>query len=172
MPIAHQASVKGLELAKKELHQARCSVREALSTSNKTRTARLAIGSDLECLAPVRAFVEAFVAPAAPDSVHLVVQGVDEVLTNIIEHGYSMESDRPIEVELVLESSRVVVYLRDEAPEFDSSGAAPVDVEEYSKTGTVRGLGLFMVNRMMDQVLHRRRPGGGNETILIKAFKE
>ncbi|HXS09938.1 MAG TPA: anti-sigma factor antagonist [Candidatus Krumholzibacteria bacterium] len=93
---------------------------------------------------------------------------VDEACTNIIKHAYS---GRPgggdITVVAEIESGRIKVHLKDRGKHFDFSSVKDPDLDQYVETGKKGGLGVFLINRLMDSVEYRANDGG-NELILTK----
>jgi len=93
---------------------------------------------------------------------------VDEACTNIIKHAYA---GRPgggeITVVAEVESGRIRIHLKDRGKHFDFSAVKDPDLDQYVETGKKGGLGVFLINRLMDGVEYRA-DGGGNELILTK----
>lgn len=93
---------------------------------------------------------------------------VDEACTNIIKHAYS---GRPgggdITVVAEIESGRIKIHLKDRGKHFDFSAVKDPDLDQYVETGKKGGLGVFLINRLMDSVEYRSADGG-NELILSK----
>lgn len=118
-----------------------------------------------------------FVAGIARESglddsaVYAVQLAVDEAATNIIEHAYGGEGDEIIECicERVPEGLQVIlvdhgrVFDPDEVPEPDTE--APLDEVKP------RGLGLFFMRRMMDDVKFDFSKRSGNRVIMLKKIK-
>ena len=85
---------------------------------------------------------------------------VDEACTNIIKHAYS---GRPgggdITVVAEIESGRIKVHLKDRGKHFDFSSVKDPDLDQYVETGKKGGLGVFLINRLMDSVEYRANDG-------------
>ena len=93
---------------------------------------------------------------------------VEEVFTNIIEHGYRGRG--PVLVEVDGGPRCVRVRLSDEAPAFDPADAPVPDLESPLRDRDPGGLGWHLVRQLMDEVEHRHRPAPprGNTYILVK----
>ena len=130
---------------------------------------RLSITADVHYLVIIRAFVEAAAAvlKAQPDLVAHTVQAVDESASNIVLHGYR---GRPgvIEIEVKVDGDILTVVLRDTAPVFDPTKLPDPDITKPLDERPIGGLGVFLARKLMDEIWHRERPGGGNELTLIK----
>ena len=97
-----------------------------------------------------------------------LVVAVDEALTNIIRHGYG-ERRGPVEVVVAREGNSIVVRVRDEAPAFDPTTWPAPDLGLPLERRRAGGLGILLLRRSVDRVMHRARAQSGNELILVKA---
>ncbi|MBI2933682.1 MAG: ATP-binding protein [Planctomycetes bacterium] len=98
------------------------------------------------------------------------VLAVDEAVANIMEHGYGGVSDAPIEIDVEADSACLRIVVRDEADTFDPLIVPDPDLPRHVAMGRNRGLGLFLMRRMMDEVHYRAGEPIGNELTLIKRF--
>jgi serine/threonine-protein kinase RsbW len=123
-------------------------------------------------LREIRRFIteEAIALGAGPDVVPDLVLAVDEAATNIILHGYRGE-DGSIEVRVEQLGDDLVVRLCDRAASFDPSDAPHPNLEAPLEERPLGGLGVYMIGQLVDQVIHRVPPDGGNELTLIKRIK-
>jgi len=130
---------------------------------------RLVILANVHYLVVIRAFVEAAAAvhKAQASLVAHTVQAVDESASNIILHGYR-GGPGMIEVEVSVASNDLMVILRDSAPVFDPTKLPEPDITMPLADRPIGGLGVFLARKLMDEIRHRARPGGGNELTLIK----
>jgi serine/threonine-protein kinase RsbW len=103
--------------------------------------------------------------------VYAVQLAVDEAATNIIEHGYGIECPSRIDVtcELLPDGLKVVIY--DDAAPFDPSlipePEIPVSLDDIKP----RGLGIFLMRKMMDEVTYESSSEMGNTLTMIKHHK-
>ena len=130
---------------------------------------RLSISANVHYLVVIRAFVEAAAAvlKAQPGLVAHAVQAVDESASNIILHGYR-GGPGLIEVEVNVVANDLTIVLRDSAPVFDPTKLPEPDITKPLDERPIGGLGVFLARKLMDEIRHRERPGGGNELTLIK----
>lgn len=94
---------------------------------------------------------------------------LDEIATNINTHGYDTEDGGPISLSYMLTDGQVSLVIEDEGLAFNSSLEATVDVDAEIDERNIGGLGLFMVQEMMDKVEYERIENKINRTTLIKS---
>lgn len=125
--------------------------------------------AELKNLSQIRDFVEmaAKTLGFEPDLIPNVQLAVDEVATNVMLHGYQSRGGS-LEVELERAGADLVVRLRDEAPPFDPTTVPAPDLTLPLAKRPVGGLGIYLVRRAMDEVIHRITAAGGNELTLVK----
>jgi serine/threonine-protein kinase RsbW len=127
----------------------------------------------LESLEKISEFVqqEARSACLNEHDVYAVQLAVDEACTNIIEHAYHGEGVGNIVCTCNILRDGLKVVLRDHAapftPEVMSEPVLNVPLEEVKP----RGLGIFLMRKMMDDVKFDESPGGGNRLTMIKHRK-
>src|SRR3712207_5499507 len=87
----------------------------------------IVIPARLDRLGAVRGFVREALGPAmASDAASDLVLAVDEIVTNVIEHGYEGR-DGTVEIEIALTADAVTVHVRDAGPPFDPTGVPSPD---------------------------------------------
>ncbi|HYN40922.1 MAG TPA: ATP-binding protein [Thermoanaerobaculia bacterium] len=108
-------------------------------------------------------------ATGAPEPVvHDLSLALQEMLDNVIEHGYRGRLRGVILVEASFEpGSEIVVNVRDRGPAFDPACAPPPDSTATLETARVGGLGLHLVRNLVDTLRHERR-GGENRLVLAR----
>jgi serine/threonine-protein kinase RsbW len=123
-----------------------------------------------ERLADLLAFVDRACARAAlePDAAFDVRLATEEVVTNVIEHGYAGSAPGPITVRFRHDPRQVVVTIEDLAPPFDPATVRPADPSAPLEERRIGGLGWYFVNRVMDEVRHEHRHPRGNRLTLVK----
>ena len=127
------------------------------------------IEASSEHLAELRAFVRARAAAAEvdPNATSDLVQAIDELACNAIEHGYR---GRRGTIELTLEVGDGVMRarLRDSAPPFDPRTAPEPRLDLPIDRRPLGGMGIHLARTLTDGMDHRILPGGGNEVVLTK----
>ena len=124
-----------------------------------------------ERLGDLLSFVERACARAAldPDVAFDVRLATEEVVTNVIEHGYAgATAPGPIAVRFHHDARQVIVTIDDLAPPFDPASIRTVDTSAPVEQRRVGGLGWHFVTRVMDEVRHEHRIPRGNRLTLVK----
>lgn len=121
----------------------------------------ISLVNDLREIAGVAAKIDAFCADRdLPAQIAYAVNlAIDEVLTNTISYGY--DDDDPHRIELIVrwEHNQLIVVTVDDARAFDPSRAQELDLASPLEDRALGGLGLFLVQQMMDHVEYQRRDG-------------
>lgn len=128
------------------------------------------ISSDLQELSRIREVLDKKAGRfgLTEDSIYLIVSAVDEVCANLIEHDPKKWQKGKIHLTLRLDVEKIEIEIRDRGGYFNPTrkNADRVDVDEVLSRR--RGLGLFMVKKMMDEFSYSRTPDGDNILILRK----
>ena len=103
-------------------------------------------------------FVEQFCRAGGlpPDDAFALSLALDELVTNVIVHGYDDRAEHEIHLALSMVGADVVVEMTDDARAFDPSRATAVDLAAELQHRTIGGLGLHFVQRAMDEMTYRR----------------
>lgn len=129
----------------------------------------LRTNAELKNLSQIRDFVEAAAIGLGfgSDLVSNVQLAVDEAATNVMLHGYRGQGGS-LEIELERVDLDLIVRLRDEAPPFDPRTVPSPDLTLPLPKRPIGGLGVHLLRRTMDEIIHQVTPAGGNELTLIK----
>ena len=110
---------------------------------------------DLNALDDVSQFIGAFVADneVDSDSGFSVDLAVEELFTNMVK--YNPDGSPEIEIGLSKDDSRLTVVLVDFfSPPFDLTQYEPPDVKACLRDRKPGGLGILLVQRLMDEILY------------------
>src|SRR3954470_24900985 len=129
---------------------------------------RLTVPAELGRMAEIRAFVRAALAAAGASAQAIAdaVQAVDEAATNVVVHGYAGVPGE-IEIRSAVVNGKVELRLLDRAPEFDPTTVAAPDLSIPPLARRPGGMGVHLIRAAAAQTQHHRRPGGGNELVLV-----
>ncbi len=132
-------------------------------------TYSLSISAHLQELAPLRCFVEekAEAFHIHPVKIHDILLTIDELVTNIILHGYDGR-DGPIGLKLRFEADELVMILTDSAPVYDPTKHPSPDITLPLEKRPLGGMGIHLARRLMDEMRYRVTENGENELTLIK----
>jgi serine/threonine-protein kinase RsbW len=125
----------------------------------------------LESLSQIGEYIKKAAQKAGLDdqAVYAVELAVDEAATNIIEHGYGSNKAGKIICIYEILHDGIKIILKDRARPF-----TPDSIPEPSFQGqpiedlTPRGLGLFFIHQLMDEVYFKFIPEEGNILTLVK----
>ena len=135
--------------------------------------ADLFVAAQVENLAEIRRFVreEATALGAGEETICDLELAVDEAACNVICHGYEGREGM-VQVRVERDGDRLTVRVRDEAPLFDPTRHPLPDVTLPLGERRLGGLGIFLIRQVMDEMVYRVTPEGGNELSLIKRLGE
>lgn len=140
-------------------------------------TDKLEVDAETKNLAVVREFLHATIKRSLlpTTDANKVVLAVDEAVANTIQHGYEGRDRGTVEVLIDADDKAFTVRIRDTGISYDSAtGAddkAELDLQQHIASGNKRGLGLFIMRKVMDEVRYTSREGEINELTLVKYIK-
>ncbi len=142
---------------------------KAASTDKNVKIRELTVAAEESQLGRVRDFVvdacdEAAFSEREASNTKLAV---DEACTNIIKHAYEGAEQGEILVRIEISPGDLQVSLHDKGKRFDFASVQDPDLDEYVETGRKGGLGVFLINRLMDGVEYHT-DDSGNELVLSK----
>ncbi len=129
----------------------------------------LRVQAEVDQLAALRQFVEdrARALGVEQSAVYDLVLAANEIATNIVVHGYRGQPGE-IDVELRPVDDAIEICLRDQAPPFDPTGAPTPDLTLPLHRRPRGGCGIHVTRQLMDLMIYRAPPQGGNELTLVK----
>jgi len=110
-------------------------------------------------------------AGLSDSEVYAVQLAVDEAATNIIEHGYGMECPSRIDITCDILDNGLKVVIYDDAEPFDPSTVPDPAITVSLDAIKPRGLGIFLMRKMMAEVRYESSPDKGHTLIMIKHHK-
>jgi anti-sigma regulatory factor (Ser/Thr protein kinase) len=121
-------------------------------------------------LAEISEFVARAAQEAGLDSkgVYAVKLAVDEACTNIIEHGYGGESSGKIECSCDVDRHALTIKLRDWGTAFDPDAVPEPNFNLPLEELQVRGAGLYLMRKLMDDVQFFFQEKKGNLLVMVK----
>ncbi len=88
---------------------------------------------------------------------------LEELLTNIISHGYADEGEHFIQITISLENGMLVVCVKDDGIPFNPVTAEETDIKRPLEEREIGGLGIHLIKQFMDDIVYERV---GNQNIL------
>ncbi|HYJ31831.1 MAG TPA: SpoIIE family protein phosphatase [Candidatus Binatia bacterium] len=92
---------------------------------------------------------------------------VDEACTNVVKHGYKDLPGGPIEVVITGNGREFSIAIHDKGRPFDLRNVQSPDLKMYVENRKRGGLGVFIMNQLMDEVRYRHGHDG-NTLIMAK----
>jgi serine/threonine-protein kinase RsbW len=124
----------------------------------------------LDSLAAISEFVTRAAEAAGLDAraVYAVQLAVEEACANIIEHAYGGEGRGDIECTCRVNENGLTVILRDYGRPFNPTSVPEPDLYASLEDRKIRGLGLYFIRQLMDQVRFEFTAGSGNVLKMVK----
>jgi serine phosphatase RsbU (regulator of sigma subunit)/anti-sigma regulatory factor (Ser/Thr protein kinase) len=121
------------------------------------QTKKLSVVADSKNLLKVRDFVVKYSAKMGllPRQVSEVKLAVDEAVSNIIRHAYVGKRGN-VEIEITKLESAVELKVMDQGVEFDWNSVLEPDLYRYVETRRKGGLGIWLIKKLMDEVVFER----------------
>lgn len=133
----------------------------------------LTVTSELDKLAAIASFISKTAADMGmdDDAIFALQLAVDEACTNVMDYAYQGKGGQPVTVECCEEGGSCIVTIRDQGKPFDPTRIKSPDVRSPLGKRSVGGLGIYLMRKLMDDVLFRFDAKRGNELILTKSIK-
>jgi len=135
----------------------------------------LKVAAQTQSLETVRQFVTQIAQqmPFSEEDVFNIELAVDEAATNVVQHAYKRDHKRNpiIEVIVQVKPDCLEVIIGDYGVGFDPARIQQHDIEEYMRELKRGGLGLFLIQKLMDEVSFHIQPGKRNEVRMVKYVK-
>ncbi len=131
---------------------------------------KLTFPGRFDSLAAISEFVARAAEAASLDerAVYAVQLAVDEACSNIIEHAYGGEGRGDIEITYRINSDGLTVILRDYGRPFNPNSVPPPNLHSSLEERNERGLGLYFMRELMDEVHFEFTPDSGNVLTMVK----
>ena len=81
---------------------------------------------------------------------------VEEVVSNTIKYGYENSEDHIIRIQVTWDSQEVLLEIEDDAKPFNPLDAPKPDLSLPVESRPVGGLGIYLLNSVMDRVDYER----------------
>ena len=130
----------------------------------------LQMKASLEELPHIYAAVEEFARGESwtPRLEFQIKLAIEEVVINVINHGYERKGGHDVEIELASDTDKVGIEIVDAGRAFDPLTETPVpDTDSPLESRPVGGLGVYLLCALMDEANYRRE-GGRNRLALVK----
>lgn len=95
---------------------------------------------------------------------------VDEACSNVIDHAYGGEDRGEIRILLDLNDKGLKITIQDDGAPFEPEDVAEPDLISPLETRCERGLGVFLIRKIMDEACWDFSIPGVNQLTLVKYF--
>jgi serine/threonine-protein kinase RsbW len=133
----------------------------------------LSVLSDVSNLQIIADFVTAAARKAQLDEqdIFAIQMAVDEACTNVIEHAYAGASG-DVHLTCQVKPGEFTIIIRDHGRPFDPEAVPPPDLTSDLEERRIGGLGLYFMQKLMDEVRFSFEPETGNQVVMIKRTAE
>lgn len=134
------------------------------------KSARRLFAGRYDSLNEIREFIAKAAQEAQLDSqgMYAIQLAVDEACCNIIDHAYGGEDRGVIDCQVDIRSDGLSVTLIDQGRSFDPDKVPPPQIGKPLKEIKPRGVGLYLIKKMVDKLEYHSSAGQGNVMRLFK----
>ena len=128
--------------------------------------------SDCKNLIKISEFICAYAQklPLTSEQIYEIDLAVDEAATNIIDHAYRDLPPGDIRVKLDHTDIGMTITLEDDGLSFNLAEVPEPDLTGPLESRRERGLGVFLIHKLMDEVSYQQSTPEGNQLTLFKRF--
>lgn len=129
----------------------------------------LSVTADLDELDTISDYVKAAAQAAQLDgkTAYKLRLAVDEIVTNIISHGYEEAGlQGNLEMQAQVDEQQLIISIEDTARPYDPRQALPPDLEADLEARPIGGLGVYLALKSVDH-FHYERIGNRNRNIFV-----
>jgi serine/threonine-protein kinase RsbW len=121
-------------------------------------------------LEPISKFIikKAKNAGFSENDVYAIQTAVDEACSNVIDHAYGGENIGDIEIRMENTHHELKIIISDTGDPFDPEDVPNPDITSPLEIRKERGLGIFFMKKLMDEVIFEFSPSEGNKLTLTK----
>ncbi len=133
----------------------------------------LQVPSSTENLALIREFVTTIGNQAGllPAGVAQLELAVDEACANVMEHAYGRDMTKEVTLRATIDRDILEINVIDTGKSFDPSAVPQMELEKLISNRKSGGLGMRLMNALMDEVHYEMIPGKKNQLRMIKRLK-
>jgi len=81
---------------------------------------------------------------------------LEEAISNIIFYAFDDDSEQKISLTIEYEDKTLSILIRDSGKPFDPTRQRPPDITLSAQERSIGGLGIFLINKLMDHVVYGR----------------
>jgi anti-sigma regulatory factor (Ser/Thr protein kinase) len=104
-------------------------------------------------------------AGLSSDLTYRLTLSLDEIVSNVIRHGYSDTNDHVVDVQLTVRDGVVTAVIEDDGHAYDPRQSPEPDFSMPVEQRGPGGLGIHLVRQMMDSIDYARRDDRNTLTV-------
>lgn len=134
----------------------------------------LTVPSSTENLALIREFVGSIAQQSGMDAADTgkLELAVDEACANVIEHAYGNDTTKEVIIRARLDDEALSIDVEDTGRGFDPQAVKQDNLDEMVQKRRTGGLGMRLMQTLMDEVRYEIEPGKKNELHMVKKLKK
>lgn len=138
---------------------------------SKYKGMELKINTDVNYMVVIRTSLKGLCEKEgmSPETTNEVVLAVEEIILNLIEHGNDFDPWQVLILKVHFQKKQVKIQIRDYGDGFDITQQKTSTIKANIVKGKKRGVGAFMVNKIMDLVKYVSKPNY-NELTMVKRY--
>ena len=131
---------------------------------------RIFLQSDLANLVKARIFIskKAKELGAGETDITKIEISCDEWSANVIEHGLGDRMNKGFSIECKSDGNKFIIIYEHEGEKFNPMEQAVVNVDNHFSKMKERGLGIYIMREMMDEIHYEYCNGRTNKLTLVK----
>jgi serine/threonine-protein kinase RsbW len=132
----------------------------------------LRIPSQTENLEIIREFVSRIARKVGfqEEATNNIELAVDEACTNVIEHAYNKDERKLIDIMIQIDPQKFTIIITDHGKGFDPKKISKPDMKKYLEEMRVGGLGIHLMQKLMDEIDFEVVGGRKNQVKMVKYF--
>ncbi|NUO79526.1 ATP-binding protein [candidate division KSB1 bacterium] len=145
---------------------------KAVKNPRAKKKYHLRIPSQTENLEIIREFVTGIARKVGfpEDDASKIEIAVDEACTNVIEHAYNKDERKLIDIVIQIDPQKFTITITDQGKGFDPDKVKTPDMKKYLEEMRVGGLGIFLMQTLMDEIDFDVVGGRKNQVKMVKYF--
>jgi serine/threonine-protein kinase RsbW len=127
--------------------------------SGDEKAVKMELPTQTDYISLVRQFVGGISRKAGFGDIDIekIELAIDEACSNVLQHAYKYESDNRYAVEITIRNTKLDIVITDQGDSFSFHDAVVPDIEQHVSELKVGGLGIFIMQQMMDDVKYETR---------------
>jgi len=105
------------------------------------------------------------------DNINMIELAVDEACANVVKHAFQGDANQPINIEITVGAKKFIIIVSDRGKGFDLQKLKKPDMKEYLSSKRVGGLGIHIIQTLMDEVQFHSEPGKGTHVRMVKLMR-